>query len=1168
VTVDKSRLTDPRFLVLGAVGLILALGFFLRRHLALFLIVALVIAVAVLGLVLWLMMRELKTAQEAKAGKSIQGGLDKQVEREIEKSVLGQDVVVRNVKAEWDAAMAEFRKSAVGRRLGDRALAQLPMYFVIGPAGSGKSLLIQESGLSSVLRDSKGRPRAVRGVGGGRDFNWWFTEQAFLLDMSGRTLKRSQFDDTEDWVEFLKSLGKQRPERPVNGVVLTVPVHTLGEGDESIEALATTLRERIRDLGHHLRMEIPVWLVFTHCDRIAGFAETFEGYSEEQRKQVWGATIPWDRARRGPSEALFEAEFRALVGALGNLRTARIHALGDDVQRLRALAFPSQLDRLRPALQRFVGKLFPRPSGAAEGGVLRGFYLVASQVGGETVDQVLGAAAESAGLPAQAIAPSPEVARQAWFTPNLWRKIVLRDALLASASEWAKRQQVRRRWFMVGATAGAYLLLTLLFVMLAVRAAEPVRETERVARAVAALDPEEVARRAMVPLDALRGSLDRLEANQRHESFAMRLGAYAGDGVLADARALYVRRTEEHLLQPLAHDLQDTLRLQIATPSTPLASLFYQYQVYRLLEDSHAVVDSQDAVVFGKVLVKMLRPELEHLATDSVRAYVSMARRQAAWLANHGEPKKRFGTFDEALAASAITTLRTRWNDWPTLYDDMIRDANEAIPPLSIRRILSEAKRKQELFHDSDSLSGAYTRQGWETFVRPRLAIMKYVVRNEKDPELNRDMGEKVRDLTATLGKKYADGYVQAWTAFLTGLNGRPIGRQGRESLQREATFDSEILAVMRRTLEETTLLGEPAEVEAVGKRFAPFKDWLVVEKKQDFLARLKGKIPWLKSDSQKSNEDLFQEMLTKTYKAKVNDAYPGVEGPMYTTVVNLVLNAAEPGYVTYDSDVKRAFQHTLLIMGGDTSSQGTSGKSRGGGPSKADTGDPVALRNDWASLSADFASLSGKYPFAGGEDSHIVDFGTFFKPGGTLENVYNAHFKGRMDPDGRIVGKLVSGTSPGMCAWMKKALAIQHAFTWSGADPKLTFDAKAHSYQQAPAGAIEKVWWRVGPASLQYDMGTSDLQTLEWSSETAGQGSSVSAQVSGKDVDGPNIEGEWGLFHVLDKAGLSGAGGGRVLATWHFGGVTMAVEITPRTTVHPFETGFMRLGPPPGAGN
>lgn len=1171
---NLSRLTNPRFVALMALGLVIALGFFLRRHIVVFLVVTLVIAVFVLAFVLWRMMVELKTA---KAGKEIQGDLDKQVEREIEKSTFGQDVVVRNVKAEWDAAMAEFRKSPVGRRLGDRALAQLPMYFVIGPEGAGKSALIEESGLSSVLRDAQGRPKAVRGVGGGRDFSWWFTEQAFLLDMSGRTLKRSQFDDTEDWVGFLKSLQKQRPERPINGVVLTVPVHeVVGGAKEKVDPLATALRERIRDLGHHLGMEFPVYVVFTHCDRIAGFAETFEGFGEDQADQAWGATVPLAKSRETAAETLFEAEYATLVSALGTLRTSRVHALADDAQRLRALAFPAQVERLRGDLQRFVQGVFQRGKGPSEGGLFRGFYFVCSKVGGETVDRVIGAAAEGAGLPARLEAPTPEVARRAWFAPNLWRRIVLKDAPLASASQWARKNAERQRWILLGGVGGAYLLLTLLFVIVAVNVARPVRDAAGAARTLADLGDDFVPRQALGRLDAMRGALEALEDNRTHKTFGMRLGAYAGDGVIDAARELYVRRSEQYLLQPIAKEVRDTLEAQLATDQSRFANLFYQYQAYRLLSDPHSTVEPADSVVFGKVVVTMLRPELERVSDDSLRHYAALARAQARCLADHGEPKRRFGDFDEGLAARSIATLQRRWNEWPSLYDDMITDANEAIDGLTVKRILADAKRKQELFVDGGTLSGAYTRAGWEGFVRPRLAIMKHVVRREKDPELQAQLGGAVSGLTSELGKRYADDYVSAWVTFLTGVKGRPQGSKGRASLQREATFDSEIEAVLRRARTETQLEGEPREIASVRERFGLFDIWLSPPKREGFAA-FKSKVPFLRSDLDHSPHENFRDRLAASAKAKDKQ---GIDGGMYKNVTNDALEFTDPASAPWrktDPGAARALRAVLTVMkpfnvggGGGGVAGGRGGAGGGGGGGGAtDPGDPVAFAQDWqAQVVAPFSSFAGNYPFnAGGSDVKISEFAAFFKPGGGLDQVYNTHLKGRVSRDGQEVGQQIAGTTPGMRAWVKKAYAIQDAFFTSGADAKLLFDVKTKADQLKPSGALRSVTWVVGTSSFFYEMGDDPPVTLTWSAETAGQGSSVSADVNGSPVDGPKAEGEWGLFRVLDKASLAPAAGDHVRATWKFGSVSMAVEIIPKTNVHPFVSGFMRLGPPPPAG-
>lgn len=1171
-----SRFTNPRFVLLMALGVILTLGFFLRRHLVLFLVLTLVIAVVVLGIVLWLMLRELKSA---KAGKEIQGDLDKQVEREIMKSTFGQDVVVRNVKAEWDAAMAEFRKSPVGKRLGDRALAQLPMYFVIGPEGAGKSRLIEESGLSSVLRDSQGRPRAVKGVGGGRDFHWWFTEQAFLLDMSGRTLKRSQFDDDEDWIGFLQSLQRQRPERPINGVVIVVAVQDVaGAAPDAVATLANTLRERLQDLGSNLGMEFPVYVVFTHADRVAGFAETFEAFDDEAASQPWGATMSLEKARASAPESVFAAEYGVLVSALGTLRTSRMHALADDGQRLRALAFPAQMAAMQGDLQRFIQLVFQRGKGPAEGGLLRGFYFVCSKVSGETTDRVLGPAASAAGLAARLQAPTPQVARRAWFAPQLWRKIVLRDANLASASTWARKHADRQRLLLLGGLGGIYLLLTLLFVIIGMNVAKPVRQAETAAKTLAALGDEFVPRQALGRLELMRGALEQLEANQKHKTFAMRLGAYAGDGVVDAARELYVRRAEKYLLEPIAKDVRDTLVTQLQTDQSRFANLFYQYQAYRLLADPHSTVEPSDAVVFGKVLVSMLRPELERVVDDSLGYYAGLARAQAHCLADHAEPKRRFGEFDPMLAGTAIATLRRRWSEWPSLYDDMIADANEAIPSLSIRRVLADAHKKQELFMDTDSLAGAYTRTGWEGFVRPRLGIMELVVRREKDPQLERELGGAVSGLTSELGRRYAEDYVAHWCGFLTGLKGRPQGPKGRASLQREATFDSEIEAVLNRVRRETSLDGEPREISLVRERFTPFDIWLSPPKREGF-DNIKNKVPFLRSDMDKSWQENFRAQLEVAAKAKDKQ---GVDGENYKKVTNMVLDfisAADGSGRKVDPAVGRALQNVLTIMkpfGGYAGGGGALGGAGGGGAGGAgggggatDGGDPVGFANDWqAQVVGPFSTLAGAYPFnAGGADVKISDFAAFFRPGGGLDVVYNTHLKGRVSQDGAEIGQQIAGTTPAIRAWVKKAYAIQKAFFSSGAEPKLLFDVKTRADQLKPNGPLRSVTWVVGSTSFFYEMGDEPPVTLTWSAETAGQGSSVGADLNGTPVDGPKAEGEWGLFHVLDKASLSPAPGDHVRATWKFGTVSMAVEIVPRTTVHPFAPGFLRLGPPPSVG-
>ena len=74
-------------------------------------------------------------------------------------------------------------KSASGKK--KDYLYDLPWYLLIGPPGSGKTTALINSGLKfPLLRGAT--PAAIAGVGGTRYCDWWFSEEAVLIDTAGR----------------------------------------------------------------------------------------------------------------------------------------------------------------------------------------------------------------------------------------------------------------------------------------------------------------------------------------------------------------------------------------------------------------------------------------------------------------------------------------------------------------------------------------------------------------------------------------------------------------------------------------------------------------------------------------------------------------------------------------------------------------------------------------------------------------------------------------------------------------------------------------------------------------------------------------------------------------------------------------------------------------------
>ena len=89
---------------------------------------------------------------------------------------------ISTLKRGFDDALGVLKKTKLGGKTGrGQYLYQLPWYIIIGPPGSGKTTALINSGLRFPLGAGK-----VRGVGGTRNCDWWFTDEAVLLDTAGR----------------------------------------------------------------------------------------------------------------------------------------------------------------------------------------------------------------------------------------------------------------------------------------------------------------------------------------------------------------------------------------------------------------------------------------------------------------------------------------------------------------------------------------------------------------------------------------------------------------------------------------------------------------------------------------------------------------------------------------------------------------------------------------------------------------------------------------------------------------------------------------------------------------------------------------------------------------------------------------------------------------------
>src|SRR6516162_4638744 len=172
-------------------------------------------------------------------------------------------------------------------------LYDLPWYVLIGPPGSGKTTALVNSGLKFPL--SRGAtPAAIAGVGGTRYCDWWFTEDAVLIDTAGRytTQDSDATTDKQSWLAFLDLLKKNRPRQPINGVIVAISLEDLMTlAPAEIAAHANAIRARLLELHERLKVDFPAYALFPKGALVAGFSEYFVHLSDQGRRQVWGATF-------------------------------------------------------------------------------------------------------------------------------------------------------------------------------------------------------------------------------------------------------------------------------------------------------------------------------------------------------------------------------------------------------------------------------------------------------------------------------------------------------------------------------------------------------------------------------------------------------------------------------------------------------------------------------------------------------------------------------------------------------------------------------------------------------------------------------------------------------------------------------------------------------------
>jgi type VI secretion system protein ImpL len=1076
-------------------------------------------------------------------------------------------------------AMATLKKSKNASGNG-QYMYQLPWYMFVGAPGTGKTTALAESGLHFPLQESMGK-KAIGGVGGTRNCDWWFTDEAVMLDTAGRyTTQDSQSEvDKAAWHGFLGMLKKHRRRRPINGVIIAVSAAELMNMKEhERKAQAAAIRDRVKELHERLEIRFPIYVLVTKCDLLAGFIEFFDHLGKEERNQVWGLTFPMTGTDKiTESLASLPGELRALEAQLQVRVLDRVQQERDIKRRALIYSFPQQFAALGVSLDGFLKETFGS-SRYNEDALLRGVYFSSGTQEGSPIDRVMGSLAQSFGLDRQVLAPGAGSGRS-YFIHRLMTEVIFKEAELVGTNLVFERKRRLLQW---GTAAALGVLFVIGGILLTVSYGKNKAYVADVEKRVATLEkmakelPAQNRPQDLLPLlNAARevpgGYADREKSTSVWERWGLSQRTKLGDG----AKTMYHKLLKDSLTPHMVTYLEEQLRRGAANNGE---ALYAQLRTYLMLGG-------------------------DHFAAEDILAWAD-----ADWLRRMGDASEE----QRQVLLLHTAALLERSVDSPLPLDkDLVAQTRLVLAQLSVekriynnvKRSLQSAKLKefsvtevggiqapQVLVRRSGEpltrgVPGIYSVTGYKKFQELNQAAVTdtakdswVLAQQEKtiDPV-------KIEQVKATVLNFYFDDYIKAWDAYLADVTVVPFSSldQGARVATILTGAESPVKKFFVAAAKETQL--ERISTGVAGESMSKaIKDKLTAAKGKFGTVFEAGVDDAVKANAQTkvtNPVDMHFEGLHKLVGMQPGGAAAGAAGtgaagaagaggavPLDGTLAMLkdvatylvqANSAKQSGAPAPSAEVLARLKLegtsqfaplNAIIQAVDNSTSGlTKGSER------------ERLSSLWSGRAGPLCrqAIAGRYPMVHNAQQEVPaeDFGNFFAPGGVMDDFFQKNLQQYVDMGAkpwrwRPVGNVSLGIDPGVLVQFQRAAAIRDAFfSGGGRQAALRFNLKTLS---------------VDPALSKFSMDI-DGQPFVW---TAGSNASGSFSLpSGKGNGGIRVEtvpatrdlrteGAWAWFRMIDKASIEGTPGQaeRYKLNFDLDGKRVQLEMTASSAINPFK--------------
>jgi len=241
----------------------------------------------------------------------------------------------------------------------------MPWFLFVGADGSGKKTILANTGLplpwGPPLEVDSHRKDAGK---------WWLFEQAVVLEAPptspgttavGQTLPPDQTvaDASVGWNTLLHMLRRERPDAPLNGIIVTISCADLmsaRNNPERMEEQADRINNFLTRTRNFLGVRLPLHVLVTKCDTLPGFRSFADALPESRRHDIFGWANPNDPEMRF-DPAWIDNGFTHLHAQVADLRDEVLAAPELVRDSVGVFVFDTEFADLQDTLKTFVGRI-------------------------------------------------------------------------------------------------------------------------------------------------------------------------------------------------------------------------------------------------------------------------------------------------------------------------------------------------------------------------------------------------------------------------------------------------------------------------------------------------------------------------------------------------------------------------------------------------------------------------------------------------------------------------------------------------------------------------------------------------------------------------------------------------------------------------------------------